>query len=196
MDDIESYTFEPGTPGMFEDYATLSNTVDSQDNPDHIDFTKEYFQSIFLSADFLLSRDMVQVLTGERNLIATGAIFTSDSSSIAKLKFQVHPRHRRRGLGTKVFEYLRDQGRLQGVSELVCYAPSFRPSTVDFLKERGLRFSHSIVKMQLEHKLPAKPALHPWGFKVRAMNIRSELNLWASIQNKLFQGISGYVSVT
>jgi ribosomal protein S18 acetylase RimI-like enzyme len=50
--------------------------------------------------------------------------------------------------------------------------------------------------MLLNHNKPVKPALHPWGFKVRAINIRKELNLWASIQNKLFREISGYVSVT
>ncbi len=196
MDDTRSLTFEPGNPGMFEDYAALYNTVDSQDNPYHVAFAKDVFQSIFLKSDFQLSRDMVHVLNDAGELIAIGAIFSSDSASTATLKIQVHPDYRRRGIGTKIFEYLREQGRLRGVSELACYAPSYRPSTEDFLTARGLSFSHSMVKMHIDHEKPAKPALHPWGFKVRAMNVRKELNLWASIQNKLFRGITGYESVT
>ena len=190
------FFFESGSNEMFKDYTRLHNLVDSFDNDDHIKYSPEYFRSFFSNPEVSLLRDVILVRNQNRELIGSGAMFLSNDSHQANLVIQVHPKHRRQHIGTKIFESLFEKGIEREATEFTIRALSFRPYSIAFAKSLGFHLSHSYTKMRFDFTEPVKPALHPWGFKVRALNPRKELRLWATLENDLFKDTPGYEGCT
>lgn len=196
MGETESFKVENGQPDMFSQFADLYNTVDTIDNHDHIDIDDWYFQSIYSSSGVDLFKDVVLVRNANGDLVASGTIFLHTSFHQAQITIQVHPDYRRHGLGSKVYEHLYQRGVNHKKSELVCRVFSFRSHSIAFTQKHGFQHSHSISKMRLEHANPAMPPLYPWGLTIRQLKIPKELNIWASLQNRLFRGMTGYSEET
>jgi mycothiol synthase len=196
MAENKHFIIEPGNDEMFNDYAGLYNVVNGFENEEHIEYTPEYFRSAFSSSGMNLSLDVILARDLNGCLIGSGAIYLPEGSKKASLVIQVHPNYRRNGIGTKLFGRLYSEGKMREVEEYVIRALSYRPYSIAFAKHLGFCHVYSSSKMQLEFTDPVRPALHPWGFSVRALKFHKELKLWASLQNELFQGTPGYTRVT
>lgn len=196
MNASDAFTLEPGNQGMFRDYTALFNAVDSFDNPDHIELSKEYFRSSFSYPTIDLSRDIVLVRNSSGDLIASGAVITHDESSkTSRLTIQVHPEYRRQGIGTKILVCLTEIGLKRGLSVFVCRFPNFRPHVATFVKRHGFSHDHTLTKMRIEHKKPVTTTPLPRGLIVRGLNIKKELSLWAQLQNTIFKDKLDYEAV-
>ena len=188
-----TYTLEPGNDALFNDYSNLFNAVDSFDNPNHVEFAKEYFQSSFSYPNVDLSRDIVLVRNFDEELIASGTVLPQNNTSpTSRLMIQVHPDYRRQGIGTRILQYLIERGLERGSSTFVCRIPSFRPYVAPFVQLHGFNHDCTWVKMRLEHEKPVMATPHPWGLTVRGLNIKKELLLWAEIQKKIFNDRLNY----
>lgn len=196
MYDSDMYTLESGNESMFKDYTALYNAVDSLDNPDHIGFTEDYFQSSFSTSNIDLERDIVLVRNSNGNLIASGIIIVHNNpTSTSRLIIQVHPACRRQGIGSRVLHHLTELGLARGSSEFICRFPSFRPYVVSFARKHGFIHDYSWIKMQIKHKEPVPTPSLPWGLTVRGLNIKKELEVWATIQNSIFKDYPNYEMV-
>ena len=190
MTTSDAFTLEPGNNSMFNDYTALYNAVDSFDNPDHIELTKEYFQSSFSYPTVNLSRDIVLVRNANGELIASGTVFTqSESSHTSRLMIQVQPEYRRLGIGSRILEHMTEIGLKRGSSVFVCRFPNFRSQAVSFAEHHGFSLDYTWVKMRIEHEKPVKVTPLPWGLTVR------ELAVWAQLQNAIFKDYPGYEDV-
>ena len=188
MYDYDVYILESGNESMHNDYTALFNIVDSLDNPDHIRLTKDYFQSSFSTSNIDLEHDTVLVRNSNGKLIASGIIISHNgSSSTSRLIIQVHPAYRRQGIGSRVLHYLTELGLARGSSEFVCRFPSFRPYIISFVSKHSFIHDYSSIKMRIEHKIPVSTPSLPWGLTIRGLNIKSELQVWADIQNTIFR---------
>jgi len=192
----EVFTPVPGDAVMLSDYTALHNTVDSFDNPDHVELTPEYFQSSFSFPNVNLSDGFLLVRNDAGELIAAGTIFTEDNSSlISRLSVEVHPQYRHQGIGSEVLNRLIQIGLKRGSSEFACMFPSFRPYAATFLEKHGFSHDYMSLKMQTELKTPGPVFPLPLGLTVRALNIKKELATWAQLQNAIFRESSDYEAV-
>jgi ribosomal protein S18 acetylase RimI-like enzyme len=193
---VEAFSLTPGDDDMVRNYTALHNTVDSFDNPDHIELPTEYFQSSFSYPNVNLSEDFVLVRNDDGELIASGTIFTERSSArSSRISVQVHPRYRNQGIGSKVLNQLMEIGLKRGSSEFVCRFPSYRPYAASFLQNHGFSHDYTWLKMQIKLKNPPLVFPHPLGVTVRALNIKKELAIWAELQNAIFRDYPGYKAV-
>ncbi|NHI82783.1 MAG: GNAT family N-acetyltransferase [Candidatus Thorarchaeota archaeon] len=196
MVEEELFFYGPGDEEMLSDYAMLYNLSEGYDNKNHSDYTARYFRSAFQSSGTDLSKDVVLVRDSAGFLVAAGTIFVSEELKRAQLVIHVHPKYRRRGIGTSLFLRLRLRAMNQHVNELSLRALSFRPYAIAFAASLGFHHINSRVKMRLDFTEPVRPALYPWGFKVRALHPQKELETWATLQNKLFKNTMYYAPVT
>ena len=178
---------------MFGDYTALFNAVSSFDNPDHVEFSEDYFKSSFSQPRVDLANDIVLVRNFDGELVASGTIFPQNTTPAkSRIMVQVHPDYRCQGIGTKVLHYLTQNSIERGIDLSLCRIPSYRPYAISFVKNRGFEKDHTWIKMQFEHKIPGKPFILHWGFRVRGLNVKKELPLWAQLQNEIFEDDSHY----
>jgi len=196
MSNVETYTPKSVDEEMLRDYTKLHNTVDSFDNPEHIELPTEYFQSSFSFPTVNLSEDFILVRNDLGELIASGTIFTEDNTSLtSRLMVQVHPQYRCQGIGTEVLNQLIQTGQKRGSSEFVCRVPSYRSYATSFVEKRGFDHDYTWMKMQIRLGNPPPVFPHPIGLTVRALNVKKELPIWAELQNTIFKDFPGYESV-
>lgn len=190
---LDAFSLEPGTNAMFSDYAALFNAVSSFDNPDHVEFSKDYFQSSFSHPRVDLANDIVLGRNSEGELVASGTIFTQNTTPArSNIMVQVQPDYRRQGIGTKVLNHLLQNGIKREINHFFCRVPSYRPYSMSFVRNRGFKNDHTWIKMHLEHKTPVKPIILHWGFRVRGLNVKKELPLWVELQNEIFENDPHY----
>jgi ribosomal protein S18 acetylase RimI-like enzyme len=193
---VETVSLGYGYDAMLRDYTTLYNTVDSYDNPEHIELPVEYFQSSFSYPNVNLSEDFVLVRNNAGELIASGTIFSDAQSTLSsRLSVHVHPEYRNQGIGSMVLNQLIERGLKRGSSEYVCRFPSFRPYVTSFVQKHGFRYDYTWLKMQVNLKSPALVFPHPLGLTIRALNVKKELAVWAQLQNAIFKDYPGYKAV-
>ncbi len=182
---------------LMRDYTRLYNTVDSFDNPEHIELPTEYFQSSFSYPTVNLSEDFILVRNDVGELIASGTIFTENNAShTSRLMIQVHPDYRCQGIGTEILNHLMQVGLQRGSFEFVCRVPSYRSYAATFVEKHGFSHDYTWMKMQIELGNPPPVFSHPIGLTVRALNVKKELAIWADLQNTIFKGFPGYEAVS
>lgn len=193
---VDTFTLAPGGVTMIEEYAALYNTVNSFDDPNHVEIPIDFFHSSFSFPSVALSEDLLLVRNSAGQLIGSGTIFTEENSSLtSRLMVQVHPEYRRQGIGTDVLNHLIQTGLKRGSSEFVCRVPSFRPYVASFLEKHGFHQEYTWLKMHLELEGPAAFSPVPEGLTVRALNVKRESEVWLQLQNRIFKDFPGYEAV-
>ncbi len=193
---LDAFSLEPGNNVMFSDYAALFNIVSSFDNPDHVEFSEDYFKSSFSQPRVDIANDIVLVRNFDGKLVASGTIFDQNTTPAkSRIMVQVHPDYRCQGIGTKILHYLTQNSIERGINLSLCRIPSYRPYAISFVKNRGFENDHVWVKMHLEHKIPEKPSIIDWGFRVRGLDVTKELPLWIQLQNEIFEDDPHYEPV-
>jgi ribosomal protein S18 acetylase RimI-like enzyme len=193
---VDPFSTETGDDDMFSDYAALYNDVSSFDNPDHVKLSKDYFQTSFMNTRIDLEEDIVLVRTSKGELIASGIIFQQDTSPpSSRIIVQVHPDYRCQGIGSRVLQQLIESGKKQGANLFTCRIPSYRSYAISFVKNRGFDIDYTWIKMHLKLEVPAEPITLHWGFRVRGLNIRKELHIWAQLQNEIFEDDPNYTPI-
>lgn len=176
----------PGSEDMFDDYAELYNIVNSFDNPDHRNLSGEFFESLYLNPNIDFKRDTVLIRTSIGNLIGSGMVRRQSTSLNAQIMIQVHPGYRRQGIGSNILKHFLRNGLNQTGTEIHCRVFSFRPYSIAFANHHGFVYNHTWVKMQYENTARTYPTHIPRGFKIRALNTKTELEIWAQLQNQIF----------
>ncbi len=186
----------PGNEDMFDEYAELYNAISSFDNPDHLDLSGDYFKSSYSSPNFNHKNDLVLVHTSNGNLIGSGAVRRQSTSLNARIIIQIHPEYRRQRIGSKILNYFLQNGLDQSGVDIYCRIFNFRPYSIAFARHHGFKYDHSWVKMQFKNTSRTYPTHIPMGFKVRALNIKNELEIWAQLQNQIFVDSPHYERVS
>ncbi len=193
----DSFLLEPGNDAIFDDYAALYNAIDSRDNPDHIELSGEYFRSSFSYPTVEIGRDIVQIRDSKDCLIAAGTIFSqSNSPPSSRILVQVHPDYLKKGIGSMVLKHLIRTGRNNGSKLFVGRVPSFRPAAISFAEYHGFKYDYSWIKMRREYEEPVGPTDSPRGLEIRTLDVRTELETWAQLQNNIFRDTPDYEVVT
>ena len=182
---------------MFEEYAELYNIVNSYDNPDHIDLSGEFFQSAYSNPTLDLNQDVVLVRSSSGDLIGTGiAQHQSISSNDTRVLIQVHPEHRRQGIGTNILKHFLKNQMNQSNKQIHCRIFSFRPYSIVFALNHGFKHTHTWIKMSIQNHSRTQPTHMSWNLKVRALNVKTELDLWVDLQNRIFAYSPMYENIT
>jgi ribosomal protein S18 acetylase RimI-like enzyme len=188
---------ESGNPEMFDEYAELYNAVNSFDNQDHMDLSGEYFQSIYSTPIRNLDSDIVLVRSSCGDLIGSGIAFPHDNSPTSmRIEIQVHPEHRKQGIGSCILKRFLKNEQNQNRAELVCRIFNFRPYSVAFALKHGFMHDHTWIKMKFANNSRAQSTLLSWKFKIRTLDTTTELDLWADLQNRIFAGSPLYNNTT
>ncbi|MCJ7818000.1 MAG: GNAT family N-acetyltransferase [Candidatus Thorarchaeota archaeon] len=185
-----------GNEHMFDDYAELSNAVSSFDNPSHLDLSGDFFESLYSSPTFNLKHDTVLVRNSDSHLIGSGLVHRQSTSDNARITIQIHPEFRRQGIGSNILEYFLQDSLNQSGIEIHCRIFNFRPYSIAFANHHGFTHNHTWVKMQFNNTARTYPTCIPRGFRIRALNIKHELELWAYLQNRIFAFSPHYESVS
>ncbi|MHA2027700.1 MAG: GNAT family N-acetyltransferase [Candidatus Thorarchaeota archaeon] len=193
----DSFLLEPGNDAMFDDYAALYNAIDSRDNPDHIELSGEYFRSSFSYPTIEIGRDIVQIHDSEGCLVAAGTIFSQNTSPpSSRIMVQVHPDYQKKGIGSMVLEHLFQTGKNNGSTLFVGRIPSFRPDAIAFAEYHGFKHDYSWIKMRLKYEELIRTIVPPQGLKIKTLDIKTELETWAQLQNDIFRDSPDYEETT
>jgi mycothiol synthase len=194
---IGSLHFESGNGDMFDEVAEFYNIVNSFDNPYHINMSGDFFKSSYTYPTIDLVHDIVLVRNSSGMLIGSGTIFSQTTTPpSASIMIQVHPEYRRQGIGSSILDYLIKIGEKQNEVELHCRVFSFRNYATSFVLNRGFVHTHNWIKMQFRHNSRIQPTHLPWNLKIRALNTKKELGLWAQLQNVVFADSPHYEKAT
>ena len=175
-----------GSEDMFDDYAELYNTVNSFDNPDHRNLSGGFFESLYSSPNLDFKHDIALIRSSIGDLIGSGIVRRTSTSLNARIVIQVHPENRRQGIGSNILKHFLRNGMNQSGTEIHSRVFSFRPYSIAFANHHGFKYDHTWVKMQYENTARTSPAHIPRGFKIRALNTKTELEIWAQLQNQIF----------
>jgi mycothiol synthase len=189
--------FEKGNESMFDELAELHNLVDSFDNPYHQDLSGDFLRSSYTHPKIDIVHDIVLVRNSCGTLIGFGTTISENTSPPSVcVMIHVHPEYRRRGIGSSILNYLIENSEKQNEFELHCRVFSFRNYAKSFVINRGFVHSHNWVRMQFQNNSHIQPAHLPWTLKIRALNTKKELELWAQIQNEVFVDSPHYEKAT
>ncbi len=171
---------------MFDEYAELYNTVNSFDHPDHHDISGDYFESLYSFPNIDFKHDIVLVRTSNGYLVGSGVVCRQSVSHSARIIIQVHPEYRRLGIGSKILNHFLWNDLNQNGIIIQSRIFSFRSNSIAFANHHGFIHNHTWVKMQFKNTSRTLPTHIPRGFKIRALNTKTELELWAHLQNQIF----------
>jgi ribosomal protein S18 acetylase RimI-like enzyme len=189
MEASKTFLLEPGHDNMFDDYAALYNTIDSLDNPDHVEITGDYFRSSFSHPSVEVGRDIVLIQNNEGTLVAAGTIFTQQASpASSRITVQVHPNFRNRGIGSMVLEHLLKTGKERGSTVFKCRIPSFRTDAMSFAESHGFEYDFSWIKMRLDYDQPLTQEIQSQKLSFRLLNPKRELKRWGELHNGIYEG--------
>lgn len=193
----DAVRLEPGNEDMFGEYAELYNIVNSYDNPDHMDLPGEFFQSSYSNPTVNLNHDIVLVRSSCGDLIGSGIVLPHNTLPIStRIMIQVHPKHRRQGIGSNILKHFLRNGLTQNNAEVHCRIFNFRSYSIAFAMNRGFKHSHTWIKMQFQNNFRTQPTHVSWNFKVRALNTKTEIGLWVDLQNRIFANSPMYENIT
>ncbi|GAG85547.1 unnamed protein product, partial [marine sediment metagenome] len=144
-----------------------------------------------------LHHDSVLVRSSDGKLIASGmTIPHSESPLSTHVMIQVHPEHRRQGIGSNILKHFLRNGRNQNNEEFCCRVFNFRPYSIAFAMKCGFEHSHTWIKMKFRNNSRTQSSRLSWNLKVRVLDVETELGLWADLQNRIFAGSPMYEYMT
>jgi GNAT superfamily N-acetyltransferase len=145
MSDIEILPIDPLDADLVEAWITMQNAIIEHDRPGDAPYSPAHqrLRLLLHPASIDVERYAARVdgvIVGGFELV----LFLKDNQHLASFELEVHPDHRRRGIGTRMLEFLEQRvaelGRdtlLSGVAETVEDAPTMDHAGREFAKARG-----------------------------------------------------------
>jgi GNAT superfamily N-acetyltransferase len=147
MSDIEILPIDPLDTDLVGAWIAMQNAVIEHDRPGDAPYSPAHqrLRLLLLPSAFAAERYAARVdglIVGGFELV----LFLKDNQHLASVELEVHPGHRRRGIGSRLLEFLEQRvaelGRdtiLAGVSETVEDAPTFDHAGREFATARGYK---------------------------------------------------------
>lgn len=147
MSDIEILPIDPLDNALVDAWIAMQNAIAAHDRPGDALYSPAHQRlRLFLyPASVAVERYVAQVdglVVGGFELV----LFLQDNQHLANFELEVHPDHRRRGVGTRLLEFMEQRvaelGRdtlLAGVSETVEGGPTMDHAGREFAKARGYK---------------------------------------------------------
>lgn len=195
---MSSLNFLPGNSKMFPELADLWNASEKYDNLNHLDYSPMFLKNYLANTGVNIPDDSVIVRRKNGRLTAFGMLLFRRDISVLKAKaiLMVHPFHRGKGIGRRVFQILLDKAKENECVEITCTIPNFRIYAMKFVEQFGFIKYHSRIKMRHNNISTLKYNDKADGLAIRTINTKSELGLWTTIQNEIFCKDPLYTEVT
>jgi mycothiol synthase len=201
---LENYLIRPIGPEDGQAINRMLLEIEAVDHRDIID-TMEDRQRDFHDPDTDPATDSILVLTPDSQAAGMGWIFTpreADQEYVAFLWGEVHPEHRRRGLGDMILTWLEDRA-----SQILSTKPVDRPRTlraaimdelddrIELFEQHGFRAVRSFYRMQRDLQLPIGQPVLPITCTLAAWDASREDEVLA-VMNEAFRDHWGFIPMS
>ena len=202
--DLENYQFRPIRPEDGQAINRMLLEIEAVDHRDIID-TLEDRQRDFHDPDTNPATDTILVLTPDGQAAAMGWIFApeeADQEYVAFLWGEVHPAHRRRGLGDMILTWLESRAR-----QILSSRPTDRPRTIraaimdglhdriELFEQHGFRAARSFYRMQRDLQIPIEQPILPAACKLAGWDASREDEQLA-LMNEAFRDHWGFIPMS
>jgi len=187
------WTIRNYQPSDFENYVRLYLETEQRDPSGH-HVSKQLLAEALGHPSFHAQKDLF-LAEGDQNLIGAVSAFLEPRIGRALLDGLVHPRHRRKGVATDLFEHASRHARAAGIKVVQVCIPQTNRAAKKMLSGLGLRFFRHFIGHKLDLSATQLPAITPGKYSFRSLQPGEEEDLTA-IQNRSFADTWGFSANT
>jgi ribosomal protein S18 acetylase RimI-like enzyme len=133
--------------------------------------------------DPLKDRWVVETLNGSLSLIASGVMSVAPGASLAEANVIVHPKWRRRKIGTTLLSKVIQRSRQLDAGAIQIYANVRHPVAPGFLKKHGFVAQGAYTELRLIEDVRLPPVIWPYGYTMRPYIEVQDLSILTQAMN-------------
>jgi mycothiol synthase len=146
--------------------------------------------------DPLKDRWVVETLNGSLSLIASGVMSVAPGASLAEANVIVHPKWRRRKIGTTLLSKVIQRSRQLDAGAIQIYANVRHPVAPGFLKKHGFVAQGAYTELRLIEDVRLPPVIWPYGYTMRPYIEVQDLSILTQAMNLSYIPLWGHHEVS